>query len=1711
MRGLIRTIQGAGWARLVGLSLLSLAATGAVGCAEEREPINRVQPNALAKSFFVGADYVDTGDDPAFYARAAITDVGYGAAQDGLFTSTYAQPTSVIKWEITEDMLVGRIVYNRIINADNHGDSESSIDGQVAYAFPILGHFDIRRDYNPSTGEETNVIVENTSDRPWNQRDYFRVDWSRNLNTDAYDFDTLSLVGVYGGVTYEPLSYYVNDPNHPDAPHFATSEGYFDITTKVFATPGLIDLSHLGWGINTFPACYLPNDVFGGSQPFGNCNPTELTLRMSFRRAEPSDYQPADWDGNRFRSFGIFYGERFGYARNYGITDNQWYRLAARYNIWEKHHYYKKGEKCGEGLTASEKFPGQCEVACFTSETTPPGADPNRDEDGDGTADECALVGNGSQCDRFEQKCTLPYRDRKEVPVVWHFTKGSQPEYFESTEWATHEWDIAMRTAVVTAKYAECVKMTGDVATCEAEYPMYRGQQDENQDAIELSREGDDCKKAKGAWADRVKGEPWSKSRIEKCNGEIDSIGGARGYSAGVIEIAKQREMVTLCHSPVQFDDSPLCVADIQRLMPEEVKAKDTRKVLPEGVTAAECDEQFELRFDHPEKVDQELLATCDNGFTVRIGDLRYHQVNIIRNPQTPSPWGIMADSDDPRTGEKVHASINVWAHVNDLASQGLVDTLGYIAGEIPVEEITDGTYVKDWAAAAQAASGKGSLGTMDRATVERRKLGMFDGRSLANGTPNFDAEEIANNPRKLDDIVKQNPEAIAQARQYFNKKLASTVASGEVQSVDRPYIEARRLAGQNTPTEAALITKPMMQLAGMNKAEIQGAGTELAAGQVGSSVLASASVLRNLNPSVRRDFERARELGLAARGACILSSEQLMAPAPNTLADLTKVMERKFGPWTPGASKADRYPRQEAMRKYIAQRYNYAVIAHEMGHSIGLRHNFVSSYYAFGFRPQYWQLRTKNGTVTEKCTDVSATGEECVGPRYFDPPTETELSNLIWMFQQSTVMDYPGELTQDMIGLGAYDFAAARFFYGDVMSVFNDGAKYGVSNTQTRATLLNITDTFGGIVGYQFVGDEYLSLQGQPSADTIHYSQLNDQLELINGCTQVDPEIYKPVSWDDAALGTWDSLMDGLIVSQNGTATKCKTPTVDYVAYDSLRPATSSETGAAGFYGTGGKAVEKATGKLRVPYGFATDSWADLGNLSVYRHDAGADPYELFNFLITEQEARHIFDNYRRGRTTFSVRTQSGRILGRYNEKMRDGAKGLGLFSNIYRQFFLEIGYDYDSLWPGFVNLLFPENILASGIAFDHFTRQFTRPQTGAHGFYQADDPSNPYDRILRAHDAALADPGNPDVAIFDGGSGYFGQVVPGGKLVENRLSEDQGEFDRDYTMNVGSYYDKVYAPYLLTESVDNFISDSLGDFIDPRQRAVSMADLFPDGYRRFLANQLTLDDYVKGTRIAASASGAPQTDAEGYPSQGIGWVSWWTPTPEVCFPGPTATLCTSYGCPSGTVCEVDGNLAPIPHDLNPFIPANTAIVDPQVGWEEHKWLIAQTLLYLPENARTQWVDMMGIWELGADNDPGFDNRIELHTPDGRIYIAKTFGTEDIFGKTVQRGVGARVLEYANELASRAFECTDVAGADGYSHWCLPTVVAGKPVVKYDPLINDFDFNPTCTPTDNSGCTCTSNHYCDALQRYNSVPAFMRQAMRDFRMADASMKGIYD
>lgn len=1628
------------WKRALLVGALGLITGSAVaGCAEERPAVNKVQANALAKSFFVGADLQNPADDPEFWTRTMVVDVGYGASQDGLFSSSYGQAELTrIKWVVQENLLIGRITYERIEDSDGHGAGATSTDGVIAVAFPILSHFDIRRDYNPTTGEESNVIVENTTDRAWYDREYMRVDWSKNLNTDSYDFDTLSLIGVFGGVTYEPLAYYVSDPSDDDAPHFDPQQGYFDITTKVFAKPEKIDLSALGWGVDSYPACFLDNDFMGGDAPAGSCNPVEITLRHSFRRVVNRDYEPVDWDGYRFQAYGPFLKERRGYARNYGMSDTKWHRFITRYNIWERSHYYDDpGAMTGE-------------VPCFTPETTPVGADPHRDVEGDGTEDECARVteqaGPGSRCDTFSQKCTLPFAKRTEVTQPWYVTNGSNDEYFTGTEWAAHEWDVAMRSAVMVSRYAECVRTNG--GDCQGRFPVYHGQMDENADAIALAREVDECRRGK------------SEQQSAECDRIADEVGAQRQYDPGVIALAKMPEMIVLCHSPVEANDAYACGGPR----------------LPQDLTAEKCNEAREAG-------DEGTLATCNQALNVRIGDLRYHTVNNFKAPQTPSAWGIYTDSEDPLTGEKVSASINVWTHINDLFSQGVVDQVRYIKGELNTEDVTEGTNVRDWAAASEAASKGGSLPLMSKSQIHQKVGGLTGKGGLG---------DIEVKKQILADPVLMSK--VKDVKDAFRHVAADSRASSTTQAV----YESRRRHAVGTDFEAQLMTRPMQQYAGVD-------GMPMTDG-----VMDYASPLRAMNPTVQRQIKQMKEIALADRGSCVLSAD--MAEAPLSLAGLADALEEKFAPFNPKDDKTVQFDRAERMRKYVAQRAHYAVIIHEMGHSIGMRHNFVSSYDAWGFRPQYWQLRTKNGKVKTECTDLAADGASCIGPRYFDPMTDEESKNMQWMFMQSSTMDYAGETTQDLLGLGAYDFAAARMFYGDAVAV-HESDDYKSNKKAGRGLFDWKTDNFGGLLGMLPTYDYDSS---QPGADAIHYSQLNKYYKLIDcgpkgdGVWSGDEEavqIFRPTSWNEERDGKWHPVIDGQIVKVDGKYSRCKQQRVDFTTWSGLRQPTMNE---AGKYYRGGPAVD-AQGRTRVPYGFATDRWADLGNIAVYRHDNGADPYELFNFFITSQEVGHVFDNYRRNRTSFSVRSSANRTLERWNMKMRDGAKGLGLLKNIYKDLAFEVGYNPDDFWSYLATYNFKENILASGVAFDQFTRMAARPAPGDH-FLPAGDT------VLRSLTDAYSD-GPSKVTVPNGATGYYGNISYGGKPLENALSESHGEYDSEYTINAGCYYDKVWAPMLMTESEDNFISDSRQDFLDARYRSVSLADVFPDGFRRWLGNNLTGDDEIKGIRIEADSNGNPIKDGDGYPSNAMGWTSWWIPNqPEVCFPGNGNTVCSTYGA------DGDG-------PFDPDAPANVAIIDPQVGWEQQKFLIAMTLQYLPENQKREWLDQIVIWELQQDVAPVWPNRIEFHHPSGIAYVAKTFGTEDIFGKTVQKGISARVLEWANHLLNQAYVTTteSVTGAT----WYLPVLhsVTGQPLVKYDAGLQAIDpatgqfipAKPGCEPIDLNDpnadtaekafglCTCSGNRACSSLAKYVEVPFLIREAITAYGLCvDDDIKGLY-
>ncbi|MDB4937783.1 MAG: hypothetical protein JWP87_4755 [Labilithrix sp.] len=1565
------TQRALGMAGLAAIVFGVVAASSiATGCASERDPINRVQLNAVPKSFLVGSDYTNPADDPEFYARSMVINVPYGESGSSalMFTNTI-NSMAKIKWQIQSDKLIGRVSFERIDGTDGQGTDGSAganggggeppsnperdvskplsqNNGVVVYVFPIEKQFDIRRAYNAQTGEESNIVEENENDRAWVDRDYIRVNFAKNLVTTAYDFDTLSLLGIINGITYSPIDYAVQNPGDPDAPTFDLDNGYFDVTNKLFAEPKMIDLG----GGQMIPGCMLPNVIGGGTEPAGNCNPNELTIRHSFKRVVDSDYEPTDWDGQRFETYGAFTTQRQGYSRDYGLVDSKWKRHISRYNIWERSHHY-------------------ADPAAMTGATTCK------------VTTDCFAVGDVpgmSHCDSFSEKCTLPYKDRVAKPVIWHYADTSPAEYYEATREAAEEWDTAMRGAVIAAKYAECKRFVPTDA-CGA---IISGNFAEEEDALYLVKEVNACRRGEA-------GRP-----VDQCDALADEIAAARGYAPAVVELAKAKPMVVLCHGPVSDKDP------------------------------AECGKP---------------------GTVARLGDLRYHLITSVATPQTNSPWGIMSDSNDPVTGEHVAASVNVWTNVNDLFSRGLVDTLRYIGGELKTEDVTDGRYVDRWVEAARSTR-SGGAPIMGAAEIDKRIAAAAGttvekmARAHAASSAGFARGGPGSEASKINAALRGQLDRVAQTRAAF-----------DAPSLNAPTYQARMNLAKGTPLESQVATPAMQQLAQSGYGLV---------GPDAKTKLASTSLFQGLDPALRRGLETRRELSLAARGACIMSYE---ATAPIGYVALGNVLQAKFGEFNPSDPPEVQAARADKMKDYVRRRVQYAIIAHEMGHSFGLRHNFVSSSDAWNFRPQYWQLRTNDKKLSgTRCKeDGSSEGKSCVGPRWLDPVSDNEAKHMLTMWAQSSAMEYPGEPSQELLGIGAYDFGAVRMFYGDVATVYASARFKRASTAGTLAELHQ--NDFGGLRGFRY-------------GDLSHYSELDGAVDLIEKCAPVDPAAFKPAQWNEAKDGIWSPIVDGHIVeNEQGTPTRCTQPQVDFVQWDQLEN-TESKTHAH----VSSKATRLA-GQARVPHGFASDEWADLGNVSVFRHDNGADLYETMHFWIAQEEMNHIFTNYRRGRRDFSIWGAFQRTMSRYHEKMRDAAKAIGLYITIARDTVVQ--YNTGGNPQGYIADILKgnaaANTVASSIAFDYFGHVFARPQPGEHAKLGSGDA------VLRSVDGTgFAERGHVILSVSNGVTGGFGNISLGGRPIENQLARDKGrDYDRDFTLNVGSYYEKAFTAMLLTESADNFISASRADFVDARFRAVSLADVFPEGFRRWLGNNLTDDESIKGVYVRGSGTGTgprpPALDADGYAL--LGATSWWPIQGiETCFPDGERLSCRD---PFATTPLSEGGAGPV--------------IDPQVGWEQQKFAIVQSLIYLPENQRTNWLDQMTILQLGVNSDPGFENRIEFHDPDGKVYVAQTFGTEVLYGKTVQRGIAARILEYANELLQAAV--------------VTEPIKKGEITIGYTPVL-DADGKVQYLQGGAPASSCAESKECLKMKDYTAVPKLLREAMDwlGWTRHASDLKGVY-
>ncbi len=369
--------------------VLSWLAVGVAACAGQGD-VDRTQPDAIDKAIFFEAD----GSTPRkFYYRKTTVAVPPTSSYsfDGLMGDMYK-----VRFEFSGDgtLLMGYRAFDYAPGSQNPSTGGANNKDTPFLIFKISSHFDVKREYNPATGEETNVISENTSDRPWSERKHMRVDWSRNLAEGTPDqMATDPLYWFLPGAQTIGTGYYVGEGDepllNPDRPIIRND--YIDFVTKEMRTP-------------EYSACLRLFDTFDDASPW-SCGPAEIAYRNSLLPVPASEYEPMSYPDreilrdaqgkplrmaftdtktipctpkdlaangltgddcteaslDQFAKFGFFRTVRPTYDRQAGATEEGRQYFINRWNIWKE--TIKKNPSDGKPFLDSEGNPHRIDVA----------------------------------------------------------------------------------------------------------------------------------------------------------------------------------------------------------------------------------------------------------------------------------------------------------------------------------------------------------------------------------------------------------------------------------------------------------------------------------------------------------------------------------------------------------------------------------------------------------------------------------------------------------------------------------------------------------------------------------------------------------------------------------------------------------------------------------------------------------------------------------------------------------------------------------------------------------------------------------------------------------------------------------------------------------------------------------------------------------------------------------------------------------------------------------------------------------------------------------------------------------------------------------------------------------------------------------------------------------------------------------------------------
>ncbi len=316
-------------------------------CTTERAAVDKTDELALDKKLF----------DGEFFYRQTVVELPYTA--DYAFIGE-SNDGKIVKWKITQNWLIAYSIHDAINIVDSAEQMSANETPILAYA--ILDHFDILPQENPTTGEAMPMLVPN-HDRPWNERRYFIIDQSNNAIVNAelkylwmtQEWDNPFYTSVVTAAT--DVEFYAHDGSYIPPKKYAemiadAGDAAIDKEVELFTYRSEEYLV----SYNNWNSIYTMEDV----QEFINTEPARIVKKHTFKKVnrnvvgkrhydpstqqftwksgdKDSGFRPLEFRDELFREFGYFTNLFRGYDPEAGYKDKDYHELANYFNIaWAK-------------------------------------------------------------------------------------------------------------------------------------------------------------------------------------------------------------------------------------------------------------------------------------------------------------------------------------------------------------------------------------------------------------------------------------------------------------------------------------------------------------------------------------------------------------------------------------------------------------------------------------------------------------------------------------------------------------------------------------------------------------------------------------------------------------------------------------------------------------------------------------------------------------------------------------------------------------------------------------------------------------------------------------------------------------------------------------------------------------------------------------------------------------------------------------------------------------------------------------------------------------------------------------------------------------------------------------------------------------------------------------------------------------------------------